>query len=930
MTKSFKSSKQQINEAISESMAIVELSLDGQILAANALFCKMMGYDCEDIIGKYHHMLIPFKDRKESEYRQIWLDLSAGHRVTGEFKRITKDQREVWLRAVYTPITNETGGIERIIKTAWDVTLEKELSSAYEEQLRAIHKSNVTVDFDLEGNVLSANDNFLELMGYTMEEIKGKNHAMFLPQDLARGSEFHRFWEDLGRGRFQSGEFLRIAKDGTKIWIRGSYNPIRDHNGKLVKVSKYALDVTHEKKMSMHHEQTFRAIDRSAALAEFDLFGNIIRVNKNILALTGYSEQEVLGCHHSIFVSDDYANSVAYRSFWQDLRNGIALSGEFQRYSKYGEEVWIHGSYNPIFDHLGQPYKVVKFALDITHQKMAECLISNKNIELDEALRIAKEATRSKSEFLANMSHEIRTPLNAIIGMADILSDTKLTVEQQRFVNIFQKAGDNLLEIINDILDLSKIDAGKVSFEQIPFNLESSIEEVMDLVAPRAHTKGLELTLDYDPDLPVCFVGDPTRVKQIITNLVGNALKFTEKGHIAVMVRQNTLADRPGTVYISVKDTGMGISEDGLGKLFKNFSQEDSSITRKYGGTGLGLSLCKRFTELFKGQIWVDSTKGKGSDFQFTLDIPVAEDQTLRHLPFDDCLDGKRVLVIDNNSTNRMIISRFFRNQGSTILEAEQGRAAITVLENEIDRKSSVDLIIVDGKMPIMDGFEFSRIVKKHPKLKGIPVIMVTSDNYDDESVKAKEMGAAEYLTKPIKSSELARAVWRTLAPKRTEQQEVKAGLPAQPDAGDVAIWQGLKVLIVDDSESNRILLQNYLVKRSVPYDVAENGQVAVDKVKNGAFDVVLMDMQMPVMDGFTATGKIREWESENDRQPVEIVALTAMVLQDEVKNCFTAGCDYFLAKPIKKNDLFTLLSKLQCVLKKAKGADAKAATKAA
>lgn len=924
MTAIFDSTAQDINTAITESIAIVELTPEGVILHANELFSEIMGYHGEELIGQNHHNLIPFKDRKDEAYKQIWKDLLIGKRVSGEFKRVTKDHKEVWLRTTFTPINGDEGEVVRIIKTALDVTSEKELSSAYEEQLRAIKKSNATIDFNLDGTIISANENFLELTGYSHDEVIGKNHRIFLPDDLAKSSEYRLFWEDLSRGKFKSGEFLRVTKDGRKIWIRGSYNPIRDHNGKMVKVKKFALDVTREKKLSLHHEQTFRAIDRSTALAEFDLEGNIIRVNKNILALTGYSEQEVIGCHHSIFVSDAYAKTYAYRAFWQDLATGQALSGEFQRFTKFGEELWIQGSYNPIFDHQGVPYKVVKVALDITHQKQAEALISNKNLELDEALRIANQATRSKSEFLANMSHEIRTPLNAIIGMADILSDTELTTEQQRFVNIFQKAGDNLLEIINDILDISKIDAGRINFEQIPFDLEGCIEDVMDLIAPRAHSKGLEVTFDYDPDLPHAFLGDPTRFKQIITNLMGNALKFTEKGQISLMVRENTDPARQGTLYVSVKDTGKGISSEGISHLFEKFSQEDSSITRKYGGTGLGLSLCKRFVELFGGEIWVDSTVSKGSDFQFTLDIPVADCQSVRQKPLDLSLTGKRVLVIDNNSTNRMIIARFFRNEGCTILEAEQGRAGITVLENEIERKTSVDLIIVDGKMPIMDGFEFSRIVKKHPLLNGIPIIMVTSDNYDDDSAKARQMGASEYLTKPIKAGELAKAVMRTLRPAEiTLTEEPTAQVAAGGDFVTEALLRSLKVLIVDDSENNRILLKNYLGKKGIAFDVAENGQIAVDKVKEGGFDVVLMDMQMPVMDGFTATAAIRTWEEEQGLKSIEIVALTAMVLQDEVKNCFNAGCDFFLAKPVKKKDLFTLLAKLPSVIAKAPEAKA-------
>ncbi len=884
----------------------IEFDLNCTIVDVNDLFLQIYKYEREELIGKPHSIFLPFSERRSDSYKKFCLDLKNENIRTVSAKRVTKDGREIWIEGTYHPLKDSQGKQYGYIKSISEQTSTHSKFTDLYQHMDAIKKSSAMIEFDLNGVVTDANENFLKLMGYTLSELKGQHHSLFVLETERKSFAYAEFWRNLKSGAYQEDEFRRLTKDKSTIWIRGSYNPIIGANGDPCKVVKFALDITKQKEVALNHAQQLEAIDRSNAVIEFDTAGIIIWANRNFLNLMGYSLSEIIGRYHSIFVSDQDVTDQNYLSFWENLGGGQYVTGVFSRVNKFGRTTWIQGSYNPIADLEGKVYKIVKFALDITKSKTAEIEIQNINVELDKSVKIAVAATHAKSEFLANMSHEIRTPMNAIIGMADLLAETELSSEQRRYVEIFQRAGSNLLNIINDILDLSNIEAGQIVLEALDFNLHDLLEDTSDLSAAKAHAKGLEFFVHAHPDLKSCYTGDPTRIRQILSNLIGNAIKFTQKGEIKVSVTPNVDKAIPGNMVIAVSDTGVGIAKESIDKLFQAFSQADSSITRKFGGTGLGLAICKKYVEMMGGKIWVESTEGKGSAFLFSLNIPVAKNEISRRKVLNLDLKGRRVLIVDNNSTNRTIVREMLKGDGLICEEAESGFYALEKLERSLSAKAPFDVILVDGRMPEMDGFELSQKVRDAQVFKKIPVIMLTSDNSSQDLIKVRELGIKDYLTKPVKKYDLLASIARALG------QDVKIeGNFGADHLESTQNSDALRILLVDDSEDNRTLIKAYFKNTKFKISEAENGEIAVSKVKTIEFDIVLMDMQMPIMDGYTATKQIRKWEREQKLTALPIVALTAHALKEEQEKCLNAGCTSHLAKPVKKAALLGMISKL-------------------
>jgi signal transduction histidine kinase/CheY-like chemotaxis protein len=507
----------------------------------------------------------------------------------------------------------------------------------------------------------------------------------------------------------------------------------------------------------------------------------------------------------------------------------------------------------------------------------------------------ALEASRVKSEFLASMSHEIRTPLNAIIGMAELLSETRLTRDQGRYVDVFRKSGEALLALVNDILDLSKIEAEQLELEEISFDIRQVLEEAVEIYALKTDAKGLELVCHVDQRIPVLLMGDPTRLRQIILNLIGNAIKFTDQGEIVVRVAPDPDSDDPASLLFSVADTGRGIPQDQLETIFRSFTQVDSSTTRKFGGTGLGLTISQRLVNLMNGRIWVTSEEGLGSTFSFTVRLHEAtEQQELLRVPAVD-LKGKRVLVVDDNATNRLIICETLKRQRAALTEAAGGMDAIDIYKSRRAEGKAFDLVLLDCKMPEMDGFEVAERIRDMGG-RTETIMMLTSSDLASHLDRAKNIGLGAYLVKPVKTADLLKAVGQAFYQGAVSQIKGET-----VETTHARTERSLRILLVEDNIDNRMLVKTYLKKTPHAVEEAENGAEAVRMYKNGGYDLVFMDVQMPVMDGYEATRMLRAWERQQGWSQTPIIALTAHAIKEDMEKSIRAGCTAHLTKPIKK-----------------------------
>ena len=649
---------------------------------------------------------------------------------------------------------------------------------------------------------------------------------------------------------------------------------------------------THELKMS---EQRFRSLAGSAPIGIFqtDSLGNCTYVNEHWCALCGIGPDEASGLGWSAAIHPE--DRVWVQIEWlRAAQQGEDWTRDFRVRRPGGETRWVrcHASGLRRSD-----AGYVGTLEDITAPKEFEAALQSAH---DAAL----EANRAKSEFLATMSHEIRTPLNAIIGSADLLWETTLTEEQAEYVGMFRRAGGTLLAVINDILDLSKIESGHLELDPIPFELAELVEQTAQFMANRAHEKGIELLCSLDAELPTHVVGDPTRIRQVLLNLVGNAIKFTSRGEIALTVQRDPNGPTGNELLFSVRDTGIGIPADKLASIFDSFTQADSSTTRKFGGTGLGLTISKRLVELMGGRLRVESNPGKGSTFTFNLPLDPAEGApSSTSAPVD--LHGVRALVVDDNETNCRILEEFLSGWGMLVRTVESGAAAIAALEGATTAGTPYHLILLDCRMPEMDGFEVAATLGRSVAVAQATIMMLTSDARGGDIARARALGLGSYLVKPVRRVELYHAIVTMLG--RT------TAAPAAPLPGPVTLdhsdLRPLRILLVEDSEDNQRLIRSYLKHHPFRVDTANNGQEALQRYQEAKYDLVLMDVQMPVMDGYTATRAIRAWERVSGRAETPILALTANALQEDIGKSADAGCTTHLTKPIRKAALLDAIS---------------------
>ncbi|MBX3124863.1 MAG: PAS domain S-box protein [Nitrospira sp.] len=765
------------------------------------------------------------------------------------------------------------------------------------------------------GIIESVNPAVTKLFGYTPDRLLGQNVNMLMPDP------YHTEHDQYLRNYLTSGlkkvigigrEVLGRRSDGTSFPIHLAVNEI------LVDGSRKFAGIVRDISSQILSEMQFRQVVDSApnGLLMIDPHGTIMMVNKQVEAMFGYSREELLGNRVEMLMPERFrSNHSTYRRgyFSGPTSRAMGVGRDLPGLRRDGSEFPVEIGLNPIDTPQGR--LALASIVDISGRKRMEDALAKaaedleeKNRELSETRDMALRAGQAKTDFLATMSHEIRTPMNGVLGMTTLLLDTTLTAEQRDYLQTLRSSSESLLRIINDILDFSKIEAGKFTIEHIPFDLRLTIEDTLDILAPTAQGRQLELVGLIDAQTPRTVVGDPGRIRQILTNLVGNAIKFTEHGEVLIQVLQTD--EDPGSVVLrfEVIDTGIGLSPEAQAKMFQAFTQADSSTARKYGGTGLGLTICKRLVELMGGTIGLQSFAGQGTCVWFTVRLGTHTDAAPAVPPIPTGLDltGLRVCLVDDNATNRSLLQYHVSAWNMHHESAVDGPSALALLRRAAEEGTPFDVAIIDMYMPEMSGLELCRLIKQDPALRKTHLIMLTASGQRGDSLAAQEAGAAAYLTKPIRERHLADCIRLIFG--RDDAKEQPAPFLTRHTITEAIAREAPRLLVVDDNPVNQKVAVKMLEKLGCRVDLAGNGMEALAAICRHQYPLVFMDCQMPDLDGLETTRLLRSQEKPGEHLPV--IAMTANAMEGDRESCLKAGMDDFISKPIITSDLKKILAR--------------------
>jgi len=891
-------------DSLPDLIAIIDRNY--RIVRVNKSMASKLGLTPGELIGKTCFKLV-HSDKKPPVSCPHALLLKDGQTHTAEIYE--NNLNGVFLVSV-SPLYGDDGNVIASVHVARDISEVKRVEKALIEselKYRNIFENAIEGIFQAtpKGRFITVNPAMAHMHGFSSPE-EMLDYITDIGQQLYVNPEERERYRAIleEKGEVKGFEAMIRRRDGIIIWTSTNARVVQDDAGRVVRFEGTTEDITKRKEVEEKLNKQIYFLQVLIDTIPAPVFyknadGIYLGCNRAFESYLGKPKEQIIG--KTVYEVTDKDVADIYRDMDLALFNnpGVQVYETVVTYpdSSKRNVIFNKATYT---DTDGNIAGLVGVILDITDLKDTET-------ELRKAKEEAEIANRAKSEFLASMSHEIRTPMNAIIGMAELLLETPLTEEQQKYVRVLRDAGENLLGLINDILDLSKVEAGQIHLEVMEFDLQELIEKTCDVMALRAHDKNLELACRILPDVPIHLKGDPTRLRQILVNLIGNSIKFTEKGEIVVEVKM--AEDR---FLFTVRDTGIGIPKENINKIFDKFTQVDASTTRKYGGTGLGLAITKRLVRLMNGEIWVESELGKGTTMSFVVPFEIQKDWKPTGVRDNVVnLSGVRVLVIDDNATNRLILREIMNSFGALVSEAEDGKSGLEALRQGFAVNKPYRLVLLDYFMPSMDGFDVVSRIRENRWLENMSIIMLTSGHVKGDREKARQYGVSYLLRKPIKKAELIEAVG--LAMNKAYFSEGKpAQAPIRVEMSYEDIKRPLNILIVEDNEDNRLLIWSYFKNTPHKIHLVENGKLAVEKFEENKnlYDLIFMDMQMPVMDGYEATRRIRAWEKKNGFTPTPIVALTAYALKDDAQKCLDAGCDGYVTKPIKKAQFFDTIAK--------------------
>jgi len=728
--------------------------------------------------------------------------------------------------------------------------------------------------------------------GKSLQDILGKTDFDLYPKELAQ-----KYWAD-DKALMDSGvPLLNITERGldgagNPVWVSSTKVPIKNSMGEIIGLFGIGRDFTKEKNAELEvlrERQYLSAVNLNnpIAIVILDKQEKVESCNPAFEQLYGYTIAEIVGKKIEDLLSIQKERDEANVFIQQIKLKPTRVIRE--RATRNGTMVTL---------------EISGASVIVNEEPVGYVVIYHNISEVDKARKEAEEANRAKSEFLANMSHEIRTPMNGVIGMLELALDTELSVDQRDYLSTSLESAEALLTLLNDILDFSKIEAKRLELEKIPFNLRTTVEDVAYTLAGRAQSKGVELICQIDPELYTDLMGDPTRLRQILFNLAGNAIKFTSQGEIVIRAEPFKDLATSTDVRFSVQDTGIGIPLERQKVIFDRFTQADGSTTRQYGGTGLGLTICKQLVEIMGGTIGVESQPGDGSTFWFIIPFEKRPQTDLPQLSArvrPTNIQGIRILGVDDNVTNRIILSKMLTGFGCRVQMAESGQAALDVLHLAQQQSNPFQIVLMDMQMPGMDGEQAAKLIKTDPLLKETKIIILTSMGQQGDTARLQAIGCSGYLLKPVKMQMLLESLISALGLPSDE----KPGLITQHSIIE-KVREGLRVLLAEDNPINQKLAVILLQKAGYSVDVVENGVQAVEQVKKVRYCVVLMDVQMPEMDGYDATRAIRKWEGK--KYHTSIIAMTASAMKGDRELCLEAGMDDYVSKPLRPELLFTTL----------------------